>query len=59
LVFGLFVLVLIFFDARAAYNHEWPNVAGVTVFMLLFVTVPTGGVKLLRRSLRARKARSD
>jgi protein-S-isoprenylcysteine O-methyltransferase Ste14 len=51
-IYGLFLLFLIFFDARFAYNRRWADVAGVTVFTLIFMLVPTGGVKLLRRWLR-------
>jgi protein-S-isoprenylcysteine O-methyltransferase Ste14 len=54
LIFALFLLFLIVFDAQAAYQHQWANFTGITVFMLAFVIVPTGGAKWLRRSLRHR-----
>jgi hypothetical protein len=54
LIFGLFLLFLIVFDAQTAYQHEWANFTGITVFILAFATVPTGGAKWLRRSLRHR-----
>jgi protein-S-isoprenylcysteine O-methyltransferase Ste14 len=54
LIFALCLLILIFFDAQAAYNHSWVQFTGITVVTLAFVVVPTGGVKWLRRSLRGR-----
>jgi hypothetical protein len=56
LIFALFLLFLIIFDAQAVYQHQWANVAGITVFTLLFLTIPTGGAKRLRRALRERKS---
>lgn len=56
LVFALSLLFLIVFDAQAVYQHQWANVAGITVFTLLFVIVPTGGAKWLRRVLGDRKS---
>lgn len=55
LIFALFLLLLIVFDAQAAYQHQWVRFTGTTAFMLAFVIVPTGGAKWLRRSLRHRK----
>jgi hypothetical protein len=54
LIFALFLLFLIVFDAQTAYQHQWSSFTGITVFMLVFATVPTGGAKWLRRSLRHR-----
>jgi hypothetical protein len=51
LIFALFLLFLIVFDAQAAYQHQWASFTGITVFMLVFATVPTGGARWLRRSL--------
>ena len=56
LIFALALLLLIFFDAQAVYQHQWVNVIGITVFTLLFLIVPTGGAKWLRRALRDRKS---
>lgn len=44
------------FDAQAVYQHQWANVAGITVFTLLFLIVPTGGAKRLRRLLTDRRS---
>jgi hypothetical protein len=55
LIFGLFMLFLVVLDAQAAYNHEWSNVAGISVFALALAIVPTGGYKWLRRSLRSNR----
>jgi hypothetical protein len=52
LIFALFLLFLIVFDAQVAYQGEWANFAGITVFMLLFLTIPTGAAKRVRRVLR-------
>jgi hypothetical protein len=55
LIFALILLSLIVIDAQAAYDREWANVAGITLFTLAFMIVPTGGLKRLRRSVRARQ----
>jgi protein-S-isoprenylcysteine O-methyltransferase Ste14 len=55
LIFALCLLVLIYFDTQAVYNHSWAQFTGITVATLAFVVVPTGGVKWLRLSLRGRK----
>jgi hypothetical protein len=55
LIFALILLFLIVIDAQAVYDREWANVAGITLFTLAFMIVPTGGLKRLRRSVRARK----
>lgn len=52
LIFALFLLSLIIFDAQAAYRHRWAHFAGITVFTLACVTIPAGRAKWLRRSLR-------
>jgi hypothetical protein len=54
LIFALFMLFLIVFDAQVAYQGEWANFAGITVFTLLFLTIPTGVAKRARRVLRDR-----
>ena len=54
LVFALFLLFLIVFDAQAIRQHQWGSVAGITVFTLLFLIVPTGGAIWLRRAFRDR-----
>ena len=54
LIFALFLLFLIILAAQAAYQGEWPNFAGITVFTLLFLTIPTGAAKRVRRVLRDR-----
>ena len=54
LIFALFALFLVVFDAQAAYQGEWANVAGISVFTLLFLTIPTGAAKRVRRVLRDR-----
>jgi len=56
LIFALCLLLLIAFAARYAYQHQWADFAGVTVFTLLFLIVPTGGARWLRRALRDRKS---
>jgi hypothetical protein len=56
LIFALFLLVLILFDAQAVYQHQWANVAGISVFAGLFLTVPTGAAKWLRGVLRNQKS---
>jgi hypothetical protein len=56
LMFALFLLFLIIFDAHAVYQREWANVAGITVFTLIYLIVPTGGARWLRRALRDRKS---
>jgi hypothetical protein len=56
--YAVFVLVLLFFITLAgeyAYQHEWPDFAGTTVFTLIFLTVPTGGARWAWRRLRDRK----
>jgi hypothetical protein len=55
LIFGLILLYLIVTDAQAAYESEWANVTGITVFALAFVIVPTGGLRWLRHRALARK----
>jgi protein-S-isoprenylcysteine O-methyltransferase Ste14 len=55
LIFALCLLFLIVFDAQAVYQHQWASVTGITVFILLFLFVPTGGARWLRRTLRDRK----
>ena len=55
LIFALILLFLIVIDAQAAYDRAWANVAGITVFILALMIVPTGGLKRLRRSVRGRK----
>jgi hypothetical protein len=54
LIFVFFILFLIIYDAQAAYRHDWAYVAGITVFTLLFLTVPTGAAKRVLRVLRDR-----
>jgi len=54
LVFALFMLFLLVYDAQAAYQHEWANFAGITLFTLLLLTIPTGAAKRVRRVLRDR-----
>jgi hypothetical protein len=56
LLLALFLLLLIFEDARAVYSHEWASVTVITVFILLLVTIPTGGAKWLRRVLKDRQS---
>jgi len=56
LIFALALLLLIFFDAQAVYQRQWANVTGITIFTMLFLIVPTGGAKWLRRALRDRKS---
>ena len=55
LIFALILLFMIVIDAQAAYDHAWAGVAGISLFTLAFVIVPTGGLNRLRRSVRARK----
>lgn len=55
LIFALFLLFLILFDAQAAYQHQWANVTGISVFTLIYLIIPTGGARWLRRPLRDRK----
>jgi len=55
LIFALILLYLIVLDAEFAYGREWQRFSGTTVFTLAFLLVPTGGVRWLRRSWRARK----
>lgn len=54
-IFALFLLFLLIFDAQAAVQREWANFTGITVFTLAFVIVPTGGAKWFRRSVLGRK----
>jgi hypothetical protein len=56
LIFALILLFLIVFDAQAVYQHQWANFTGITVFTLIFLIVPTGGARWLRRVLRDRKS---
>jgi membrane protein DedA with SNARE-associated domain len=56
LIFALFLLFLIVFDGQAVYQHQWDNFTGITVFILIFLIVPTGGARWLRRALRDRKS---
>jgi hypothetical protein len=56
LIFAMCLLFLIVFDAQAVYQRQWANVTGITVFIVLFSIVPTGGAKWLRRTLRDRKS---
>lgn len=55
LIFALLLMILLFFDAQAAYEGEWANFAGVTVFILALAIGPTGGLKWLRRFAQSRK----
>jgi protein-S-isoprenylcysteine O-methyltransferase Ste14 len=58
-IFTLVLLYLICYDLQVIYQHQWADVTGCTVFflfILLFVIVPTGGAKRLRRVLRCRKS---
>jgi len=56
LIFVLCLLFFLVFDAQAAYQHQWANVTGITVFAVLFLIVPTGGARWLRRVLKDRKS---
>lgn len=56
LIFALVLLFLIVLTAEYAYQHQWVDFTGATVFTLLFLIIPTGGVKWLRRALRDRKS---
>ena len=56
LIFTLVLLFLLAFAAQYAYHHQWADFTGATVFTLLFLTIPTGGVKWLRRALRNRNS---
>jgi len=47
-------MFLVVFDAQVAYQGEWANFAGITVFTLLFLAIPTGAAKRVRRVLRDR-----
>jgi protein-S-isoprenylcysteine O-methyltransferase Ste14 len=56
LIFALILLFQIVIDAQAAYEREWANFTGITLFTLAFLVVPTGGLRwLLRRAAQARK----
>jgi len=56
LIFALILLFQIVIDAQAAFDREWANVAGITVFTLAFLVVPTGALRwLLRRAAQARQ----
>jgi hypothetical protein len=55
LIFALILLLMIVIDVQAAFDRDWPRVAGITVFTLALMIVPTGGLNRLRRSVRARK----
>lgn len=54
-IFALFLLFLLIFDAQAAVQREWANFTGITVFILAFAIVPTGAAKWFRRSVLGRK----
>lgn len=56
MIFALALLFLILFGAQAVYQRQWVNVTGITVFTVLFLIVPTGGAKWLRRVLRDRNS---
>jgi hypothetical protein len=56
LIFGLFLLFLIVLDAEYAYQRQWADIAGATVFILIYLIVPTRGAKWLRRVLRDMKS---
>lgn len=58
LIFALVLAFLIVVGAQFADEREWANVTGITMFTLAFLIVPTGGARWLRRSWRARKART-
>jgi len=56
LIFALILLFEIVIDAQAAFDGEWANFIGITVFTLAFLVVPTGGLRwLLRRAAQARR----
>ena len=55
-IFALVLLYMIIFDARIASQHRWVNFTGITVFILVFVIVATGGAKRLRRVLKDRQS---
>ena len=55
LIFALMLLLLIALDAQAAYQDQWARFTSYVVFTLVFLVVPTGGVKWIRRRVSARK----
>ncbi len=55
-IFAVVLAYLIFFDVRAIDRHGWPDVVGATAVIAVFLTIPVGGPKRLRRLLASRKA---
>jgi hypothetical protein len=55
LLYALVVLLWIVLAAESAYQREWGNFTGYTCVALFFLAVPTGVMKRLGRTLKARK----
>jgi hypothetical protein len=56
LIFALVLLFLIVVAAEYAYQHQWSEFTSAIVFTLLFLIVPSGGARWLRRALRDHKS---
>ncbi len=54
-IYLLFLLFLVSFVVGAARHHEWNTVSGEVLVLLLFLVVPTGGMKWLHRARKSRK----
>jgi hypothetical protein len=55
LLYALVVLLWIVLAAETAYQHQWGNSTGYTCVALFFLAVPTGVMRRLGRTLKARK----
>jgi hypothetical protein len=56
LIFALVLLFLIVVAAVYAYQHQWADFTSAIVVTLLFLIVPSGGARWLRRVRRDRKS---
>jgi protein-S-isoprenylcysteine O-methyltransferase Ste14 len=56
LIFALVLLFLIVLTVQYAYQHQWADFTWAIVFTLLFLIIPTGGARWLRRALRDRQS---
>jgi predicted ferric reductase len=59
LLYALVLLLWIVLAAEAAYQQKWVSFTGYTCVALFFLTVPTGVLRRLARTLRARKPPSS
>ena len=54
MLYALALLLWVALAANAVYQQEWVNFAGYTCIAVLFLVVPTGGMRRLSRMLKGR-----